>query len=662
MSFKVFGDAVNRRFLELAGSATGLFVTDGVDDLFDAYLSAFPEGTNPLFRKRTEHDCSCCKHFIRTIGRVVALADDGSFLTVWDVTGLPPHYQVVADRLAARVRQSRLGAPFLVSPEHSKFGAQVTRDLSGGTLLSFDHFYASVPARYQTHSVDQVRGDRMARAAVFERGLREFSCETLDTVLELIDENQLYRGAENRAIVQEFRDLAATFDPARPHTTVWKHLASPVAHLRNTAMGELLQSIARGEDLERAVAAYERMVAPQNYRRPKAVVSQRMVDDAMRTVESLGLANALPRRFARLSDVSVNDVYFVDNRARSRMAPGRSVHDLLLAAAEPRGRNLDHAENIAIGDFMLYALPGATKMQLLLERSHLTNFISLTAPMHASAPPLFMWHNNFAWTYDGDVADSIKDRVKAAGGRTDSALRVSLGWYNFDDLDLHCILPNGTHVYYGNKLGILDVDMNVSPTTRKPVENLSFDRLQDGVYKVYVEMFTSRESSDTGFEIEVEDFTGVRSFRGTRARDRSFGGAQLFIEVRGGKVERLDVTPGSGLTPNRASTEKWGVRTGELVTVNSLMLSPNHWGVSSQGAKHYIFALSGCLNPDKARGIYNEFLRPELQAHRKVFELLGSLSKCDHSDDQVSGVGFTASRYDQVRVVVNDKRAYNILF
>lgn len=31
-----------------------------------------PAGTNPIFRERTEHDCSCCRNFVKNLGNVVA--------------------------------------------------------------------------------------------------------------------------------------------------------------------------------------------------------------------------------------------------------------------------------------------------------------------------------------------------------------------------------------------------------------------------------------------------------------------------------------------------------------------------------------------------------------------------------------------------------------
>lgn len=49
--------------------------------------------------------------------------------------------------------------------------------------------------------------------------------------------------------------------------------------------------------------------------------------------------------------------------------------------------------------------------------------------------------NNFSWAYTGGITDSIKERVKQAGGNVDGELRISLSWFNFDDLDLHVIEP-----------------------------------------------------------------------------------------------------------------------------------------------------------------------------------------------------------------------------
>lgn len=56
--FTTFSKAVHSRFIEL--SKGELFVVEA-DNLFEKYLNFFPPGTNPVFRKRTEYDCQCCK-------------------------------------------------------------------------------------------------------------------------------------------------------------------------------------------------------------------------------------------------------------------------------------------------------------------------------------------------------------------------------------------------------------------------------------------------------------------------------------------------------------------------------------------------------------------------------------------------------------------------
>ena len=58
------------------------------------------------------------------------------------------------------------------------------------------------------------------------------------------------------------------------------------------------------------------------------------------------------------------------------------------------------------------------------------------------------------------------------------------------------------------------------------------------------------------------------------------------------------------------------------------------------------------VNPEKARGLYNEFLRGDLHEHRKVFEILGSRLKVPKSEDQLSGVGFSSTQRNTALVRV----------
>ena len=95
------------------------------------------------------------------------------------------------------------------------------------------------------------------------------------------------------------------------------------------------------------------------------------------------------------------------------------------------------------------------------------------------------------------------------------------------------------------------------------------------------------------------------------------------------------------------------------------MKSPNYWDENAVGNKHWFFILEGCKNDLPARGIYNEFLNSKFETHRKVFEVLGDRTKCQPTDDQLSGVGFSSTKGDSVIVKVLTSKGtqqYNINF
>ncbi len=73
------------------------------------------------------------------------------------------------------------------------------------------------------------------------------------------------------------------------------------------------------------------------------------------------------------------------------------------------------------------------------------------------------------------------------------------------------------------------------------------------------------------------------------------------------------------------------------------MNSPNHWDDHTTGNKHYFFVIDGCINPESTRGFYNEFLTNDLLEHKRVFELLGSKTKTEETDEQLSGLGFSST-------------------
>lgn len=679
--FKHFGKAVNEQLAKMSNFE--LFTTDVTgDELIALYLASFPEGTDPIYKTNTEHTCTCCFQFIRNMGNLVMVNEAGEMVSLWNVYGkLEAPYDVVARALFERVRAAKINGIFRT--DMASFGQEATRKLQadGKTVVTHNHFYGTTPARMviktrkvggETVSADSVKGAYASGVQVFERGLKELTRSAVTDVLGLIERNDIYRGAEHLHAVKAFNDMQLAYGKAKnKNAFVWANSTSPaVSRFRNTAIGKLVQDLSEGTDLEAAVKSFEAMVAPTNYKRTTSLITPKMIEQAQATLAELGLENAIHRRLAKLSDVSVNNVLWVDNSARAQMKDG--IAGLLADQVGKTTTKADAAVAQAIGidKFMSDVLPKASSIDVMLKNQHMGNFVSVTTSDDPAK--LFQWDNPFGWSYDGNVTDSIKERVAKAGGNvTNAKLRISLSWFNHDDLDIHVVQPDGDRIYHGSRrspFGHLDVDMNISPESRQAVENISWTRVQDGPYRVMVNNYTKRESIDVGCVIEIEcDGQIIQlSHPGVLKKSHSWGeaGSQIaMVHVRNGRIEKID--PATGVVGGGYSQEKWGVKTEDFVKVKTVMYSPNYWDANASGNKHWFFLLDGCKNDMPARGIYNEFLRSDLAKHRKVFEILGDKTKCDPTDDQLSGVGFSSTRKDELTVRVKSgkiTKLYNINF
>jgi hypothetical protein len=348
------------------------------------------------------------------------------------------------------------------------------------------------------------------------------------------------------------------------------------------------------------------------------------------------------------------------------------------ATASSRSAEADErrAEEIGLDEFVATVLPETTGLEILFKSEHVGNLMSLTAPCHPDPKRLFRWSNDFAWSYGGNVADSIKERVKKAGGKVDgAALRVSLSWFNFDDLDLHVQEPpgRGIHaagglIYFGAKRGWtggqLDVDMNAGAgRTREAVENVVWTAFPpDGAYGIKVNNYTQRETADPGFVVEIENGGKLSHYSYNKGVRTGATIAVVTLHMKSGAVVRVEVGD-PAITAANISQEKWGLRTEQYVKVRAVTLSPNYWGGDAVGNKHTFFVIDGARNDEPTRGFYNEFLHPRLEPHRKVFEVIGDKTKCRPTEGQLSGLGFSSTKRETfiVRAQQGKKqRVFNI--
>tara|TARA_B100001559_G_scaffold306447_1_gene297698 strand:- start:67 stop:966 length:900 start_codon:yes stop_codon:yes gene_type:complete len=124
-----------------------------------------------------------------------------------------------------------------------------------------------------------------------------------------------------------------------------------------------------------------------------------------------------------------------------------------------------------------------------------------------------------------EVEDEFAERLAREGAKTGD-VQISLIWNNYNDLDLHVVCPSGERIFFDNRNskcgGELDVDMNVKPASRKPVENVYWPegKAPRGTYKVYIHHYAKhnkgfRSNKDpTEFRLLVDMEGTKKEFKG----------------------------------------------------------------------------------------------------------------------------------------------------
>jgi len=664
-TFVKFRDKLVDHFNDLTRDADYLYTVNvDKDKMWDLYLDSFPPGTNEIYRERREHDCSCCRHFIKQIGNVVVIKDCKVY-TIWEFDTESTTYQPVVDALDKYIKSHAVTDVWFT--KEKQIGCKENHENMKGIIHTWSHLYIpEIPRKFRfSDSLGNIQNTFRTRKQVFQRSLNEISVEATDTVLEIIKQNNLYRGDEWKYALEEFlkyqKDYVKIPEENRD-LWAWEKSVSVgevIGRIRNHSIGTLLVDISNGVDIEEAVRKYEAIVAPSNYKRPKAIFTKKMLEEAKKTITELGYLDSLGRRFATLDDITINDILFTNRDSARRITGALDIFDEMEKDISINPKKFERVDEITIEDFLSDVLPRTKELSVMMENKHSGNLVSLIAPQVKTANPMFKWNNNFSWAYNGNVTDSMKERVKAAGGKVDGDLRFSIQWndipgdYDRNDLDAHCEEPRGgDHIYYSHKRsikthGALDVDITHPEEEIPAVENITWESRKtmiDGEYLFYVNQYAYR-GGNKGFRAEIEFDGQIFSFDyPTKVRDNV---EVAIVTLKNGE---FTIKPLLNADSKISSREIWGVHTNQFTPVSVVMFSPNYWEEveNKTGNKHYFFMLKGCTNENNPNGFFNEYLKPELTQHKRVFEALGSKAKVADCDDQLSGLGFSSTQRNEL--------------
>ncbi len=709
---KEFVKKIQQKFAEMCATGKLFRVNLTGQEIWDLYLSSFSKENNPVFRDpaSTEKNCNHCNNFIRRYGNIVSIDSDFNICTMFDVKA-DDEFKSTAKILSKAIKGSKVSEVFFetfdelnklpyesctkgskvfqlgtssnpkryTKEESEKFGV-----VKPDQVITFNHMHLFLDKAFvdtSGKSPEALMGEYRDSKNVFQRGLEVISLDTLKLVKDLINQGSLLDGTTHLYKIEQmipFKEEYDSLSAKQRDNWCWtKSYKLQYAKFKNELIGVLCTELSEGKEINSACQSWNKRVDPANYMKVTAPITKKQIQEAKDFVESNGYTDSFDRRFATIDDIKASEILHLNSG--DGKAKKVSIFDSVKSTSTRHKRaEFDGVEEIGIEKFMKDILPSLTSIEVFLLNSHQGNFVSLTTSNVKDSKPIFKWPNNYSWTFNGNLAgkSQIKEAVKILGGNVTGVLRGSVIWNegksDNSDLDNWCKQPDGASIgfstgfrkdsgnYFSSCDGQLDLD-NTGPGKDLGVENIYFgsiNKMKDGVYKFWVNQYSARGSKGFKYEIEFDGETYNYEYN----QPLSSGSNVVVAEVtlNKGKFSIKHLLPETQVS----SKEIYGLETTQFHKVNLLCLSPNHWGDSQIGNKHYLFMLENCKSPVSIRSFHNENLIPELIAHKRVLEVLGSTQMIPSTDKQLSGLGFNATVQDEVilRVQGTHKRVLKVKF
>ncbi len=682
--------------------------------VWDLYLKSFKDGDDPTFRdpESSVHNCNHCNNFIRRYGNIVAIDENFELMCMFDIDiEADSEFDNVAKELSKAIYNSKIANIFTETydslnnlpyekckknskvyrlgvdknlKQYTKGEAEAFGVVKEGEIKTFNHMFLDLDKRYVSMtgaSIEKLQGDHSQAKDVFLRGMIEIPLDTLKLVRDLINQGSLLNGETHINKITTFIPFKETFDALKEsQKDNWAWVTSYgliIAKFKNELIGVLCSELAEGEELNKACKSWNYRVDPANYMKAVAPITETQKKLAQAFVEENGYVESFTRRLAVLDDIKADEIKHMN------VGTGKIKEVSMFDTVKPnkpsrhKRNEFDGIEEVTIEKFMKDILPACASVEAYFENRQESNLVTMTTAMDERCKSMFKWDNPYSWTYNGNLAgkSEIKEAVKAEGGVIDGILNFRLAW-NSDggtdgsDLDAWAIEPSKGRIGFSTNFrkgrqpgrspmsGQLDVD-NTGPGGRLAVENITWNnanKMQDGVYTLFVHQYAARNSQ--GFKAEIEFNGETHEYTYDRAVRGNINVAKVTLKEGAFSIEHL-------LPATSSSKDIYGLATNNFHKVNLICLSPNHWGTNKTGNKHYFLMLEGCKADADLRSFHNENLDSELAKHRKVLEVLGAVNMITPvADKQLSGLGFNATVKDEVilRLGGNFKRTVRVKF
>lgn len=389
--YGLYLDALRRRVAAARGPA---FTTD-VDGaaLYDAFLTELPP------ERRQHYECRACRRFVAQYGGLVWVEETtGSTIPLlWATEDAPDLFHHPVKALERIVRRATITGVFYSRP--AAWGTHSNHDAKRG--CTWRHLSATPPPNLihkpsgLGETPEQRSAEKLQEYEMVRRALGEFPPGIAIQARQLLATGNLPRSEKFLGAADWFCALHDARDGTtgreRRDNLTWLAVATAptgFAHLRGGVLGTLLEDVKAGRSFEAIRASFAGKVDPLQYQRPQAAPTAGNIAQAEEVVRKMGLAPALRRRFAKLSDVEA-----LWRPRAAEVAAGNGVFGHLRAKDAEALRALQVPQptiTMTWAKFRQTCLPEAVRLWCFVH-SMPGPFAALVTAADPEAPPILQW-------------------------------------------------------------------------------------------------------------------------------------------------------------------------------------------------------------------------------------------------------------------------------
>lgn len=360
--------------LKTAYARSNLFVVDTARNaVYEQYLAHFEQ---PL---KQYNNCYCCKSYIRAFGNTVFLDHKGEIKSLlWNEDNVPEDYKESVKHMRLLVEGSVIKDRFISNERKLKFYLQGYK--TGG----FSHFKVDHDLiLYKDQNVSTInlsQSVKMLEASYVKYvGLKVDNQFVIDKVLTLFEHHASLKTRPSfKKKLQQFKDIVDVLKTAKEKGYNRKNiiyyyannLTPDIFNIKNTVLGELLDTIATGED-NVAILNFIAMTKSEVYMRSTEAPKVGNVDQAKKIFDELGITPAFKRRFMtpeELNALSCNIWKTPVLEDKTKTATEALFENIAPRKVENTPSIIDGGR-IPIMDFITKHLPEATKVELVFNQT-----------------------------------------------------------------------------------------------------------------------------------------------------------------------------------------------------------------------------------------------------------------------------------------------------